>query len=410
MQRIILHLDMNSYFASVEQQANPFLRGQPVGICAYLSKNGCLIATSKEAKKFGVITGMRVPEALKLCPRLFLAENDPNKYKTVSTKLFRLMAQYGKTLQAYSIDEAFLDLTGIAFSFQLAENIAREISHRVKSELGEWLACSIGVSFTKFLAKFAGDTAPQGQINVISDFTGLNEAYQGRKVDEAWGIGPAITAKLKIMGINTLLEFKKASPGALLGVFGKYGYFLWAKINGFLDEELNEDEHSDPKSIGHSYCLNKPTQNKEVLKSLLGKLAFKVISRLRSKNLEAYGFYLHWSYKGRDRSAGFGVSLSIKKPIRLAKDIFILLDNCLKAEPLTGTVSMIAVGVFKLLPFSGQAGFFDSKDYLALIRSETAVSALNIKYGSFTVYPGILHEGKNNAPDRIGFRKVDFDF
>src|SRR3989338_11450 len=112
MDRVILHIDMNSYFASVEQQANPFFRGKPVGVCAYLSPNGCIIASSIEAKKLGIKTGMRVREAQTIYPKIILEENEPAKYRSVTEKIFSILSQYTDRMEPYSIDEAFLDLTG----------------------------------------------------------------------------------------------------------------------------------------------------------------------------------------------------------------------------------------------------------------------------------------------------------
>jgi len=225
-----MHLDMNSYFASVEQQANPFLRGRPVGVCAYLSPGGCIIASSVEAKAKGVKTGFRVRDAKQLCPEIFLIENEPAKYRTVTENIFKILAEYTDTLEPYSIDEAFLDLTGWAEErivrikhpeiwksqkletgiqerevqkpilepfvinepaahswiphqvrddnnnearsgeeddFYWAKVIASIIRERIKREVGEWMHCSIGISYTKFLAKFASDIAPKKGILVI---------------------------------------------------------------------------------------------------------------------------------------------------------------------------------------------------------------------------------------------------
>ena len=116
-QKIILHIDMNSYFASVEQQANPFLRGRSVGVCAYLSDNGVIIASSIEAKAKGIKTGTKVREAKVLDPSIVLLENEPAKYRSATEKIFRILSDYTDTVEPYSIDEAFLDMTGWVKSF-----------------------------------------------------------------------------------------------------------------------------------------------------------------------------------------------------------------------------------------------------------------------------------------------------
>lgn len=420
MKRIILHLDMNSYFASVEQQANPFLRNKPIGVCAYISKNGCLIATSKEAKKFGVITGLRVREALKLCPNLILLENDPNKYRSVSERFFKLMAQYGEDLEIYSIDEGFLDLTGSllingqisAESYKKAANIALEIQARIKNEIGDWLSCSVGISYTKFLAKFASDTALKGFTHIINDEASLNSAYKGRLVEEAWGIGPALSKALNKLGIKTILELKSYSPFKLLTHFGKSGYFLWARINGLeLDDLVCGKRGYAVKSIGHSYCLTKPTKDKRYLEEVFSKLLFKIASHLRETKQVARGIRVFWSYSDfaehgyNGKSAHFSRSNTMYKDIFLFNDLFTFVHGIIQKEALNGYVLMIGVSVFNLLPYSMQATIFNS---CALARDsikEDIIEKLNNRFGDLTIYPGILFSVKNSAPDRIGFRK-----
>ena len=122
--RIILHIDMNSYFASVEQQANPFWRGRSVGVCSYLSPRGCLIASSMEAKARGIRTGCRVQEARRLDPRIVLVENEPAKYRSVTAAISQILNRYTDRVEPYSIDESFLDLTGWAKDYQEADNMS----------------------------------------------------------------------------------------------------------------------------------------------------------------------------------------------------------------------------------------------------------------------------------------------
>ncbi len=144
--RCILHLDMNSYFASVEQQANPFLRGKIVGVCAYVHDNGCILAPSIEAKQVGIRTGMRVREARNIFPGIILLENDPAKYRTVTRRIFSLLSRYTERLEPYSIDEAFMDLSDWIKDWEHARLLALEMKQRIREEVGEWLRCSRGFS------------------------------------------------------------------------------------------------------------------------------------------------------------------------------------------------------------------------------------------------------------------------
>lgn len=159
MPRAILHIDMNSYFASVEQQANPLLRGKPVGVVATMTPNGCIIASSTEAKAKGIKTGFRVRDARAIDPNIILIPNDAAKYRTVTGGIMKILTSYTEDIELYSIDEAFLDLTGFVHSFNEAAKLSEEIRRRIMQEVGEWLKCSIGIAPTRWLAKFGSDVA-----------------------------------------------------------------------------------------------------------------------------------------------------------------------------------------------------------------------------------------------------------
>ncbi len=146
---------MNSYFATVEQQANPFWRGKPVGVCAYLSANGCIIASSIEAKELGIKTGCLVKEARRIYPDIILVENQPDKYRWVTGQIFQILRQHSDKVEPYSIDESFVELTGYVKDYQGAKEMAKQIQQEIKDQVGEWLKCSIGLSYTRYLAKLA---------------------------------------------------------------------------------------------------------------------------------------------------------------------------------------------------------------------------------------------------------------
>lgn len=144
--KVILHIDMNSYFASCEQQANPFLRGKPIGICEHLG--GIIIAPSIEAKKLGIKTGTPVWEARKIYPKILLFKTDPDKYRDTTRKFLNIFYKYTESIQKYSIDEAFLDLSLEVKSspdpWARAEEIGKEIKLEMKKYVGDWISCSIG--------------------------------------------------------------------------------------------------------------------------------------------------------------------------------------------------------------------------------------------------------------------------
>lgn len=399
-QNIIYHIDMNSYFASVEQQANPFLRGKSVGVCAYNSPNGVIIASSVEAKKKGIKTGCKVREAKVLDPEVVIAENEPAKYRTVTGQIFKILEDYTDKVEPYSIDEAFLDMTGYVPSLELSLEISLEIQSRIKKEVGEWLGSSIGVSWTRFLAKFASDLAPKQSVLTIDNEDKLNSLLRGRDPQEAWGVGPQMAAKLKAMGIRDLCELKIYSPQKLKFYLGWYGYYLWAGLNGM---EINNIKRGVPKAknIGHSYCIPKKTQDKDYLRQVLFKLCEKTGRRLRAQNLEAQNIHMYLAYT----RGGVGKGFKTPEKMFTTDDIFDYADNFLSKAELVMPVRMVAVSVGRLAPVTAQMNLFN--DNLKKKDLSLALDKINDKYGEYTVSPGLMFGSDNIAKDRIGFRKID---
>jgi len=414
--KIILHIDMNSYFASVEQQANPFLRGKPVGVCAYLSPGGCIIASSMEAKAKGIKTGCQVREARKLDPNVILVENEPAKYRSTTEAIFNIFKDYTDRVEPYSIDEAFLDLTGQpsltcpsrqelrtasrAGGFSRAQELGREIQHRVKSEVGEWLNCSVGISWTKWLAKFASDIAPKKSVLVLDSKEKLMDTLEDRPLTDAWGINIRMERRLNMLGIKDLLELKNFSPDRIRRALGRYGYYLWANVNG---EEIAVVERGvkAPKNIGHSYCVPKKTTDKNYLSPVLYKLCEKTGRRLRGQDLEAQSINVLLAYT---RGGGIGRSWKTADKMFTTEEIYAEAGRLLSGSKLCLPVRMVAVSVGRLAPVTSQMSFFEDK--LARKDLSRALDSLNDKYGEYTVVRGRMFGTDDIARDRIGFRKT----
>ncbi len=396
--KIILHVDMNSYFASVEQQANPFIRNKPVAVCAYLSPNGTIIASSVEAKAKGIKVGVGVRQAKLLDPTTVFVENEPAKYRCVTKRIFRIMAEYSDKLEPYSIDEAFLELGEWASDFKQAEIIGLEIKERIFKEVGDYLKCSIGISYTKFLAKFAGDIAPKNGLLIIRPDN--LEAMLERELTEAWGIGRAMSVRLRMMGIATLTELKKADPIILKRFLGIYGYYLWCNVNG---KEITRVEKgsSAPKSIGHSYCLAKRTADKNYLRTVLAKLCEKTGRRLRNLELEGKAVTLYMQYM-----SGGHLTKTINAPdgFFTTHEFLVPLYDFITDAELSGAVRMMAVTMTRLSPVSDQLGLFSDRRKIKNI--SRAMDTINNRYGEYTVTSGLLFNTETIARDRVGFRKT----
>ena len=192
MTRTILHIDMNSYFATVEQQANPLLRGKPIAVSGRPNIQSVVATASYEAKKYGVKSGMNTWEAKKLCPFLIFIPGDPNKYIDITGRLIKIFKSYTPLVEIFSIDEVFLDLSHAS---SRAQEIALEIKVRIRREIGDKMTCSIGVASNKFLAKLASEKKKPDGLTIVTPET-LDEILLSSKLDDFCGIGRRILARL----------------------------------------------------------------------------------------------------------------------------------------------------------------------------------------------------------------------
>lgn len=390
---------MNSYFASVEQQANPFLRGRSVGVCAYLSPNGVIIASSMEAKAKGIKTGCKVREAKQLDPDIILLENEPAKYRSTTEKIFKILKEYSDTIEPYSIDEAFVDLSGWSNNFLKAEQVVREIQLRIKTEVGEWLNSSAGISWTKFLAKFASDIAPKKSLLLIENRLKLVDLLRGRALTDAWGINTRTERRLRMLGIKDLLDLKNFNQDRIRKALGRYGYYLWSNVNGKEITAVSQGV-KPPKSIGHSYCLPKKTTDKEYLSKVLFKLCEKTGRRLRGQDREAQQISVFLAYT---RGGGAGRSFITPNKLFTTEEICVQANRFLEKTRLLMPIRMVAVSVGRLTTVTSQMSMF--KDNLSIKDLSRALDKINDKYGEYTVVRGHMFGTDDIAKDRVGFRK-----
>lgn len=389
---------MNSYFASVEQQANPALRGKPVGVCATMTRKGCIIASSKEAKAEGIKTGCRVEDALAIDPNVILVEVDPPKYRSTTERIFGILAQYSEDIETYSIDEAFVNLTGIVPTLEAAARLGEKIKRRIRDEVGEWLTCSMGVAATRWLAKFGSDTAAKGGL-VILHRGNLLPYLKGRRLTEAWGIAQRLETRLNALGIYTLDELACYPVVNLMEVFGIRGYELWANVNAI--ELAGLQQPARPKSVGHSHVLRKRTRDLRFLRAVFMRLCERTGRRLRSMDLEAHGVF---ASVGLATGGGDGGGRKLSRGIRDSPDIFRLGWQLVERGVRRGTPTFFAVGAFNLQPPSTQLSFWSAPRRTDLA---SALDRINDRFGDETIVWGpLIGLGHYHAPDRVGFRKT----
>jgi DNA polymerase-4 len=276
MEKIILLVDMDAYFASVEQQANPRLRGKPIAVIG--SGTRTVITTrSYEARKYGVKTGMNIYEAKKACPHLILVIGDNEKYTHTCSELSSLYRRFTPDIEIYSIDEAFLDVTTTNHLFGGPVAIGKEIKEIVRQRFG--INCTVGIGPNFLIAKLASDISKPDGLRWIRQ-EDVTDVLEDLPVKELWGIGSKTEAKLAQLRIKTCGELGRAPASLLRNKFGISGETLKSMGMGLCTRPLVVKEE-DPKSIGHSMTLPRDISNRAEIEAQLLKLSEMVGRRAR---------------------------------------------------------------------------------------------------------------------------------
>lgn len=280
--RIILHIDLNSFYASVEQVYNPELRGKPIAIAGNpLERRGIIITCSYEARALGVKTTMNVGEAKRRCPELVILPPNFDRYRDSSKRFFNLLREFTPLLEPVSIDEGFLDITQLT-EIKHALTIAQEIQDRILTELS--LPCSIGVAPSKFLAKTASDMKKPMGITVLRK-RDVPKVLWPLDVIEMHGIGSSTAEKLYALSIKTIGDLAHADEYKIRSVLGKNGERLRQRANGEDYREVDPNSIYDTKSVGNSTTLPKDVTDIHILRQTIEKLSTKVAERLLAKRL-----------------------------------------------------------------------------------------------------------------------------
>ncbi len=382
----ILHVDMNSYFATAEQQANPYLRGKPVGIIKAVGR-GCVIAASVEAKTFGVKTGTTVWEAKKLCPQIILVPSDMDKYFAITQGLINITADYSPTVEIFSIDEMFLDVTATQALFPgQALGMALEIKQRVKEDLGDWLKCSVGISFTKLLAKLASEMHKPDGLTWFTPDDYLDRTVNA-KVEDVCGIGYSRTHYLHQRGAYTLGQARRL-PNLPPEIYD----LVWLKI---ADELVTIQDLDPAKSVSRTFTTFSEVNSQIQIRNLVRNLVEEACAKLREMNMAGRTLGLSLSSNGN----GFWNRQTLKSPTADGKIIFdVIWSSFAKAtEGQEITVRQAGVWISSLtwdwqLPLWGKR-----REVLQ------AVDQINDKFGLFTVYPAQLLGNTLIRPEVTGY-------
>ena len=394
-----MHVDLNSAFASIEQQNRPHLRGLAVAVAPYAHRSSTIISASREARALGIKTGMRVWQAMPLLPDLLVVEPHPSEYREVSAKMMELLASYSPDVLPLSIDEAVVDLAFTPSEKRNRIELGREIKARLQSEVGDFLTCSIGFGPNSFLAKTAAGLVKPDGLEIL-DASNLLEAFAKLSLTDLHGIASANATKLRACGILTPLDFLAASAHTLRHeVFGSIVGEAWhLRLRGY---EVDFHTHAT-KSVSHSHVLPTPTASSEELATLVAKLADKLGRRLRSSKFAAakldvvlrteagvsHHAYSHHPrlYASSDINAAaqaLCLQMHVREPIRF---VSLALSRLSEAEV-------------------SQLDFFTpaspSSERIAAL-----IDQLRDRFGEEALMPARLAGKKSLAPDRIAFGRL----
>jgi len=391
-----MHLDLNSCFASIEQQANPLLRGCPVAVAAYASPNGCILTASVEAKRLGVKVGLRVKEGKILCPDLIVLPPDPAKYRFIHLQFKNLLNNYSPSVMAKSIDEFVLDFSHSQYSDLFA--VGRKIKSQIKQNIGDWITVSIGIGPNRFLAKQASNLKKPDGLEEINH-QNYQAIYSKLTLIDLHGINTALTARLNTAGIFTVTDFFNADLPRLRSAFHSVNSYYWyLRLRGW---EIDAVDFSR-KSFGNMYSLPKHYSQISDLSPILHKLVGKVGYRLRTAGYQARGVYLGVLYT--DHSFWHHHRLSGHYLFDSA-DIYRCAFRILSRSPVQKPVANLAITCFDLIKnHSIQLDLFNHIS--RSLNLSSAQDKINQRYGHFVISPASMLGTADLVPDRIGFGNI----
>ncbi|MFK8068987.1 MAG: DNA polymerase IV [Gammaproteobacteria bacterium] len=380
-QRAIILVDMNAFFASVEQADHPEWQARPIGITNGL-RGTCIITSSYEARAWGVKTGMRVKEAQQRCPGFIQVPARPKRYAEVSTRIMRSLESITPDLEVFSVDEAFLDVTRCQNLSGHPEQIAQQVK-QVVIEASNGALCSIGVSGDKTTAKYAAKLNKPNGLTVIPPWQAEAQLKEV-PVTELCGIAKGIGKFLSDRGVYTCGDMKHLPIGELAKRFGNPGRRIWYMAQGQDPEQLTL-EVAAPKTIGHSKVMPPNTKDENVIKTYLQHMAEKVAARLRKHHLEAQRFYIGF----RTKEGMIANKYRTRFPTVDGREIYTLGLELLHRYWDGQGFHQIQITALDPMPASQQQDLFAEPDQKKKDLFNT-IDHINNRYGEFTISPAPL--------------------
>lgn len=404
----VMFVDMNSFFARCEQQVNYYLRGRPVGVCVYTGKNGCVISPSTEAKQKGVKTGMRLPEAMKLCPGLIPVETHPDRYREFHVKIMDLLRRYHPGVIPRSIDEAVLNLHHYKLVYKDPEALARRIKQDIRDEVGEWLTCSIGLAPNVLLAKLASDLQnPDGLVMITPQ--NIDHVLQGLRLEDLPGIASGMAGRLRKSGFFTPLDLRYARPRDLQVACQSIVGLYWHYRLNFAEVDMDV---SDYKSMQAMRQLS-PQQRKSVrtVRDILMTLCMTLEKRMVRKAFHCRSVYF-WVEHDHHRSLKWKTEPErpVQDGMTLLKIINDLIQKQEAADPgmsvLDTSVTTLGVGVSHFMDSEMLEYTLFEETVMRKDRLRKTVYDLKEKFGRDKILKGAQMHENIVAKDVIGFGSI----
>ena len=280
--RKIIHVDMDAFYASVEQRDNPAIRGKPVAVGGDPTERGVVAAASYEARKFGVKSAIPMSRAVRLCPSLVIVRPDFQKYRSVSQQVFTIFKEVTPLVEGLSLDEAYLDVTENSFNEPLGVNVARRIKDRIKEVTH--LTASAGVAPNKFLAKIASGWKKPDGLTVVAPER-IEKFLQGLPVDALWGVGPVTAARLRAQGIEKLTDVRARTVDELTEIVGMHADWLLDLAHGRDDRPVEPNRPAKSAGSEETYAID--IESLEEVKREIDQLARGVAAWLGRKGKTA---------------------------------------------------------------------------------------------------------------------------
>jgi DNA polymerase-4 len=405
-----LFIDMNSFFASVEQQDKPHLRHRPVAVIPTDAETTSCIAASYEAKAFGVKTGTPVWQARKMCPGIICIPADHRRYVTMHNRVVDAVGSVVPVDRIMSIDEMSCRLVGDERRPERAKQVGRAIKAAIRSRAGDYMACSIGVAPNELLAKVAADMQkPDGLVVLAAD--DLPAALHQLQLTDFPGIGPRMERRLRLMGVFTVEQFCAAPARVLAEVWGSR--LLGEKWARLLRGEDVPEKPTRRQTVSHSHVLPPELRTDAGAYGVLVRLTHKAAARLRKIDYWAGAVSVGVSYKEDGPSAGWGrAGWEAGRHVPHCQDtpgILRVVAELWGKRPAGGTPFKVGMVLSDLIPACSATPSLFEDDRKANELSH-AMDAVNREFGASVVHLGAMFGMKDAAPNRIAFTQIpDFD-